>query len=75
MASIVDSAVLAVQRKKNKKIEPKAASRTYLLLTCPYPITLTMQEDFRRNFLERHSERYFREVWVAPFREPAFRIL
>jgi hypothetical protein len=71
---IVDSTVNAIIRKKHK-LEPRAASRTYLLLTCPYPITPTMQDDFRKNFLLKSPQQYFRDVWVAPFKEPAFRIL
>jgi hypothetical protein len=70
--SIVDSTANAVLKKH--KIEPGAASRTYLLLTCPYPVTPTMKEDFRKNFLLTSPKKYFREVWVAPFKEPAFRI-
>jgi hypothetical protein len=72
MEAIVDSAANAVLKKH--KIEPEAALRTYLLLTCPYPITPSMQEDFRSSFLVRSPKQYFREVWVAPFKEPAFRI-
>ena len=34
-----------------------------------------MQDDFRKNILAKFPKRYFREVWVAPFKEPAFRIL
>jgi len=73
MEAIVDSAAVAISKKY--KIEPGAASRTYLLLTCPYPITPTMQDDFRKRFLAKSLKRYFREVWVAPFKEPAFGIL
>jgi hypothetical protein len=71
--SIVDSAANAVLKKH--KIEPEAASRTYLLLTCPYSIPPTMQDDFRNSFLVNSPKQYFREVWVASFKEPAFRIL
>ncbi len=71
--TIVDSTAHAVLKKC--KIEPAAASRTYLLLTCPYPITPTMHDEFRKHFLFKSPKKYFREVWVAPFKEPAFRIL
>ena len=70
---IVDSTVDAIVKKH--KIEPGAASRTYLLLTCPYPITPTIQDHLRKNFLLKSPKKHFKEVWVAPFKEPAFRIL
>jgi hypothetical protein len=73
MGTIVDSTADAIVKKH--KIEPGAASRTYLLLTCPYPITPIMQDDFRKNFLLNPPKQFFREVWVAPFKEPAFRIV
>jgi len=34
-----------------------------------------MQVDFNKNFPERLPQSYFNEVWVAPLREAAFRIL
>jgi hypothetical protein len=73
MGAIVDSTVVAISKKH--RIEPRAASQTYLLLTCPYPIPPNMQDDFRKNLLAKSPKRYFREVWVAPLKEPAFRIL
>ena len=63
MGAIVDSTVVAISKKH--KIEPGAASQTYLLLTCPYPITPNMQDDLRENLLAKSPKRYFREVWVA----------
>ena len=71
--TIVDSAAYAILKKH--KIEAGPASRTYLLLTCPYPITPNMQDDFRRTFLLKSPKKYFKEVWVAPFKEPGFQIL
>ena len=71
--TIVDSTAHAVLKKC--KIEPAAASCTYLLLTCPYPITPTMHAEFRKHFLLKSPKKYFKEVWVAPFKELAFQIL
>jgi hypothetical protein len=71
---IAGSMATAVTKKRDK-IEKKAASQTFLLLTCPYPLLPTMHSDVTKAFLATSPQTYFREVWVAPFKELAFRIL
>jgi hypothetical protein len=73
MEAIVASATEAIAKKR--KIEPRAASRTVLLLVCPYPLPPALQGQFGAAFLTTSPSPYFKQIWVASFREPAFRIL
>ena len=74
MQTIVASTTEAIAKKK-RKIEPRVASRTLLLLVCPYPLPPAFQAEFRVAFLATTPTPYFKQVWVAPFKEPAFRLL
>jgi hypothetical protein len=74
MEAIIASTTEAID-KKRRKIEPRVASRTILLLVCPYPLPPTLQAEFRALFLATSPAPYFNQVWGASFREPAFRLV
>jgi hypothetical protein len=72
LQALANAIVEAIKAKQH--IDPTAAAKTFLLLICPYPIRESMHKVIRDSVAGSLPDTRYREVWIAPFKEMAFRV-
>ena len=72
LGALTAAVIGAMAAKQN--VDAAAAAKTFLLLICPYPIRESMHKPIRDAVTGSLRNKRYREVWIAPFKEMAFRV-